>query len=164
MNRELIIVGLIMASVSTSLSNDLFHKAQSIKKETMTIEQDIMHLKAQAASLSGLENIPVKEFNEAYEHIYTRFKIMEAFYDFKVSIEVPDLPPSTPVVFVAKPSPWEGIQQVAVKVRFDDVRSVDKYVHILENLSQLQRVDQFNVVSMEQNGKKMELFINLYGK
>jgi len=121
-------------------------------------------LRGRMKNLSILADDPVNDVSSYYRDVYDRLSLLGEFNNLQKSIEVAGLSELEGIELAAKPSQWEGIRKISLKVSFYELRRTEQYLRILRPMYQLERRYPLNITSISQNGNSLEIMMELYGK
>ncbi len=114
--------------------------------------------------LNTLPDDPMDAIEVYYRDLYEAINSLTWLHGIKRSIEVNGLEDGAVIASAAKPSKWEGIQQINIKVSFYEVFGQDRYMRILRALEQLRHKYPLNILSLGQLGSNLSVVIELYGR
>lgn len=163
MNRMVFILGVVIMGISAHLSFQLFNQGQAIQKQAGILENTNFAYEARFKYLSSLKDGPVRSIVDSYQDFYEHLKVYAAFYDWKIFISINGLGREGSIEAAVKPSIWEGIIQLDLKMDFHELLGTDEYINIFQMLMQLQNLYLFDVVSIHQSGKDLQIMARVYG-
>lgn len=155
MSRTALLCNVAIIAVFVYLGFGLFQQARSSEDQAIMLRNKVEDLHKQMGGLLSLTDAPAKDVAVYYQGLDEYAAAWGGFYDLKMNLEA---------AAETKPSCWESIQQLSLKLNFHQIGGLQTYLRIFEFLKTMQREYPLNVNTVEQKGNNLEVLADLFGK
>ncbi len=163
MSKAIFTISVAFSVVLLYLSFQTFYEGRQIRRQAQKLVEKNRLQEGRASDLLKLSDGPVETIGHYYEKIDEHLRMYSGFYHLQNVMLIQGLGADGLIGAATKPSVWEGIGQVDIKIHFFNVAGIDQFLNIFELFTKLQQQCPLNIVAIRQSGKNLEASIQLYG-
>ncbi len=107
---------------------------------------------------------PIDFIETQLKDVYEFLRVITEAEAMKKNIEIDGIRAGQDISLAAKPSLWEGIKKIVMKVSIFGVKGADQHLKILKSLRQIETIFPSHIALIRQSQNTLTVILEVYGK